>query len=120
MKPYKSLTISNEVLKGILDSCDLFTADGCKLMYHSFYSGGTSPDGLCGYIVHGEYKSNYVTVTFYGTNNEPTTIHIFVRTNKKSTVRNQLFASSSDAVGFIVKRLNDFVKKGTKKSDASK
>lgn len=114
MKPYKSLLTSNEVLEGILNSCDLVAIDTCKLTYRSFYSGGMSSDGLCGYTFYGECGSRHITLTFYGSNTA-SMMHIFVQTNKKSIVRDKQL-SMNDTIEFIVKYLKDFVKKGTNAS----
>jgi hypothetical protein len=110
IKPYKSLVIANEVLDKIL-SCNITSTDRCELSYHSFYSEGLSPDGLCGYVIYGERKHHSMKVTFYGANKSLTTpIYIFIQTNKKSVVRDKLL-SIDDAVKFIVGYLEKFIEK---------
>ena len=106
MKSYKSLITANEVLGGLINS---ETLDECR--YHSFYSGGTSSNGLCGYIVYGKCAQSTIKITFYGTNkNTDTPIHIFVSVDEKNKVRDRQF-SIEDAIKFIMTKVAKFMSK---------
>ena len=110
IKPCKSLVVADEVLDKIL-SCNITSTDGCEFYYHSFYSGGLSPGGLCGYVIYGERKRHSIKITFYGSSKSLSTpVYIFIQTNKKSVVRDKLL-SIDDAVKFIVEYLEKFTKK---------
>ena len=109
IKPCKSLVVADEVLKKILSYGIAFT--DCEFSYHSFYSGGLSPGGLCGYVIYGERKRHSIKITFYGASKSLSTpVYIFIQTNKKSVVRDKLL-SIDDAVKFIVEYLEKFTKK---------
>jgi hypothetical protein len=110
VKPCKSLVVADEVLEKILN-CSITSIDGCELSYHSFYSGGLSPGGLCGYVIYGEHKHHSIKITFYGASKPLSTpVYIFIQTNKKSVVRDKLL-SIDDAVKFIIEYLEKFIKK---------
>jgi len=102
MKPYKSLTIANEVLNGLIDSGKL---QNCT--YHSFYSGGVDANGFCGYTIYGVHEKKTIKITFYGINKlTDIPIHIFVLVNGKSRTNNKQF-SVKDAVKFIVDKVHN-------------
>ena len=106
MKSYKSLITANEVLEGLINS---ETLEEC--WYHSFYSGGTSPNGLCGYIIYRKCAQSTIKITFYGTNkNTNAPIHIFVLIDGKSKVRDEQF-SVEDAIKFIITKVAKFTPK---------
>ena len=101
MRPYKSLTIANEILNGLIGS-GKFT----NYVYHSFYSGGMAADGFCGYIIYGEYKKNTIKITFYSVNKTVATpVHVFVSVNGKNTISNRQF-NVEDAINFIISKHN--------------
>lgn len=106
MEPYKSLIIANKVL------ADLVQVDALKeCQYHSFYSGSTSPDGLCGYAVYGKKARSIIKVIFYGTNKDVSTpVHIFILVDGKSKVRGTQL-SVDNAVKFIVDKVTKFMTK---------
>lgn len=106
MKSCKSLITANEVLEGLINSKAL---EEC--WYHSFYSGGTNPNGFCGYMVYGKCAQSGIKITFYGTNkNTDTPIHIFILIDGKSKIRDKQF-SIEDAIKFIITRVAKFTPK---------
>lgn len=106
------MVVADEVLEKILNYEDITCAfDEWEFHYHSFYSGGLSPGGLCGYVIYGERKQHSIKITFYGASKSLSTpVYIFIQTNKKSVVRDKLL-SIDDAVKFIVEYLEKFIKK---------
>lgn len=104
MKSYRSLIYANEVLKGLI------TDEALKeCQYHSFYSGGMTPGGFCGYSIYGKCAQRNIKVTFYGTNKDKSApIHIFISIDGKNRIRDEQ-CSVEDAIKFIINKVNKYL-----------
>lgn len=106
MKSCESLVIVNKVLEGLVNDTAL---EEC--WYHSCYSGGTEPEGFCGYMIYGEHARNAIKIIFYGANKDKSApICVFILVNGKSRVRNRQF-SIEDAITFIITKVTKFMPK---------
>lgn len=106
MKSCRSLITANEVLEGLINNEVLK-----ECWYHSFYSGGTDPNGFCGYMIYGKCRQSTIKVTFYGANkNTNIPIHIFISVDGKSKIRDKQF-SIEDAIRFIITKVAKFTPK---------
>lgn len=106
MRSYKSFIAANKVLEGLENNVKLN-----ECLYHPFYSGGTEPNGACGYVLCMEHKHKTIKVVFYGTNKETDTpVHIFVLIDDKSRIRDKQF-NIKDATEFIENKIIAFLEK---------